>query len=107
MTNLDSALHQLREERGQAELQVRKLEDAISTLEGLIGTAQNGTRLTRTVSAAVRARIAKAQKARWARVRANTNSPTKKTLSIGGRRRIAAAQRARWATVKAKAKRAA
>ena len=54
MTNLDSALHQLREERGQAELQVRKLEDAISTLEGLIDTAQNGTRLTRTVSAAVR-----------------------------------------------------
>jgi len=107
MTNLDSALHQLREERGQAELQVRKLEDAISTLEGLIGTAQNGTRLTRTVSAAVRARIAKAQKARWAKWRAKTNSPAEKTLSIAGRRRIAAAQRARWATVKAKAKRAA
>ena len=104
MTNLDSALHQLREERGQAELQVRKLEDAISTLEGLIGTAQNGTRRTRTVSAAVRARIAKAQKARWAKWRAKTNSPAEKTLSIAGRRRIAAAQRARWAAVRAKKK---
>jgi len=41
MTNLNGVLYQLREERGQAQLQVRKLEDAISTLQGLLGTAQN------------------------------------------------------------------
>ncbi len=33
MTNLDGVLYQLREEREQAQLQVRKLEDAIATLE--------------------------------------------------------------------------
>ncbi len=106
MTNLDAVINQLREERGEAQLQVRKLEDAISTLEGLVGAAQDSMRRTRTVSAAARRRMAQAQKARWAKWRAKT-SPAKRTLSIAGRRRIAAAQRARWAAVKAKEKRAA
>jgi hypothetical protein len=53
--------------------------------------------------------MAAAQKARWAKVRGEsqsgssnkTNSRPKRTLSAAARRKIAAAQRARWAKVKA------
>ncbi len=61
-------------------------------------------------SAAARARMAAAQKARWAKKRGvatsiatpTIKSPTKKrrTMSPEGRARIAAAQKARWAKVK-------
>jgi len=37
MANLTSALLQLREEREQAQYQVKKLESAISVLENLVG----------------------------------------------------------------------
>jgi len=61
----------------------------------------------RKLSAAARARIAAAQKARWAKVRAKAGKSDtvvtvrKRTLSASARRKIAAAQRARWAKVKA------
>src|ERR1700749_3288980 len=59
----------------------------------------------RKLSAAGRARIAAAQRARWAKVKAsskgNVATPKKRTLSAAARRKIAAAQRARWAKVKA------
>ena len=57
------------------------------------------------MSAAGRARIAAAQKARWAKVRASkpaTKVTAKKNkMSAAGRAKIAAAQKARWAKVKA------
>ena len=57
------------------------------------------------MSAAGRARIAAAQKARWAKFKAArpaAKSPTKRNkMSAVGRARIAAAQKARWAKVKA------
>lgn len=60
------------------------------------------------LSAAARARIAAAQKARWAKVRENKTVQakvvpirSKRTLSAAARKRMAAAQRARWARVKA------
>lgn len=63
---------------------------------------------TRKLSAAARARIAAAQRARWAKVRENKGAQAKvmpirgkRTLSAGARKKIAAAQRARWAKVKA------
>jgi hypothetical protein len=64
----------------------------------------------RKLSVSARARIAAAQKTRWAKYRqgaaASSQSkavPTreKRTLSAAARRKIAAAQRARWAKVKA------
>jgi hypothetical protein len=61
----------------------------------------------RDLSAAARARIAAAQRARWAKVRKNAGAQSKvdpirgkRTLSASARRKIAAAQRARWAKVK-------
>lgn len=62
------------------------------------------------MSAAARARIAAAERARWAKARAGGQKqnvvamPKKRMLPAGARRKIAAAQRARWAKVKARKK---
>jgi hypothetical protein len=115
MANLTSALQQLREERKQAQYQVEKLDSAISVLEDLVGrnglltrTAEGGSRV---VTAAARRRMAAAQRARWAKVRQQAQTPhankprttfsPKRTLSAAARRKIETAQRARWARVKA------
>ena len=71
MTNLTNALQELREERNQAQLQVEKLDQAISVIESLNGSgaSRKATQPTRIVSAASRRRMAQAQKARWAKLR--------------------------------------
>ena len=112
MANLQTALHQLREERKQSQSQLEKLDSAISVLEGLVGRNSTGGRRGapsgRIVSAAARRRMAEAQKARWARVRAHSSSTTRRrtasagrALSAAARRKIAEAQRARWARFRA------
>ena len=114
MTNLTNALQQLREERRQAQQQIGKLDEAISAIQDLVGrntssTVRTKTRPQRVISAATRKRMARAQRARWAKVRkgirpaekAVSAIPGKRTLSIASRRKIAAAQRARWAQVRA------
>jgi hypothetical protein len=72
------------------------------------GNAYGTGTATRKLSASARARIAAAQKARWAKVRENKKAQAKvvpirgkRTLSAAARKKIAAAQRARWAKVKA------
>jgi hypothetical protein len=64
MTNVAAVLAQLKQERNRLDL-------AIAALEGLT-TNRRGSRLsgTRKLSAAGRARIAAAQRARWARFKA-------------------------------------
>ena len=62
----------------------------------------------RGMSAAGRARIAAAQKARWAKIKGAkpaSKAPAKKrTISAAGRARISAAAKARWAKAKAAGK---
>jgi hypothetical protein len=115
MASLDNVLRQLRDEHNHAQSEVQKLEKAISAIEGLSrgsGVAANGTRRTRTMSAAARRRIAQAQKARWAKLRkaskpaatASTSGGIRRRrprLSAEGRKRIAAAAKARWARARA------
>jgi hypothetical protein len=115
MANLENALQQLQEERKQTQLQLGKLDSAISVLEELVGgssstVAHSGSQLKRVISAASRRKMAQAQKARWAQTRqsqsggaAKTTSiaTANRTLSAAARRKIAAAQSARWARVKA------
>jgi hypothetical protein len=123
MSNLENALQQLRVEHKQTQQQMEKLQSAISVIEDLV--ERNGSVLTRnrvqpasTVSAAARRRMAQAQRARWARVRRESQpvvgaakatgwAPAKHTMSASARRKIAAAQRARWAKWKAQQKKAA
>jgi hypothetical protein len=119
MGNLTSALQQLRAERREAQLQVEKLDQAISVIESLNGSgaSDKANQPTRVISAASRRKMAQAQRARWAKLRgasqpialAKTTAPApgKRTMSAAARRKIAAFQRARWAKVRAQQKKAA
>ena len=109
MSNLAGIVQQLRKERDEAAMAVEYLDAALAALAGGSYGKRTGTRGT--ISAAGRARIAAAQRARWAKVRRNggknrnvVSMPKKKTMSAAARKKIAAAQRARWARVKASQK---
>ena len=113
MGNLSGALQQLRAERKQAQARVESIDQAISVIESLnnSGTVGQANRPTRVISAASRRKMARAQKARWAKAREKSqpialakttaSAPAKRTMSASARRKIAAAQRARWAKLKA------
>jgi hypothetical protein len=83
--------------------QIEKLSAKLETLAG--GSAAPVGRPPKkkwTMSAAARAKISAAAKARWAKVHAAAKPAGKKrTMSAAGRARIAAAARARWAKVRA------
>jgi hypothetical protein len=120
MGNLTNVLLQLREERKEIQAQVKKLDQAISVIESLNGSAtiRTANEPTRIISAASRRKMVRAQKARWAKAReshpvlvAKTSGSVpahaKRTMSASARRKIVAAQRARWAKLKAGQRRAA
>jgi hypothetical protein len=119
MGNLSSALQQLRAERKQAQARVESIDQAISVIESLSGSGTLGgaTQPTRIISAASRRKMARAQRARWAKTRGNSqpiavakttaSAPVKRIMSAAARRKIAAFQRARWAKVKARQKKVA
>jgi hypothetical protein len=112
MGNLNNALQELRAERKQTQSHVEKLDQAISVIESLNGSAapQNANQPPRIISAASRRKMARAQKARWAKARETSqpiaiakttgSAPAKRTMSASARKKIAAAQRARWAKLK-------
>jgi hypothetical protein len=112
MSNLANALQELREKRDRAQSEVEKLNQVISGIESLngIGLSQKALPSTRTVSAASRRKMARAQKARWAGIRkaakpvvaAKTTGsiPAKRTMSAAARRKISLVQKARWAKLK-------
>jgi hypothetical protein len=114
MANLENALQQLRAERQEAQSHVEKLDHAISVIESLGGSEKSvkANSPKRVISAASRRKMALAQKARWMRVRKQSQPVTgavkttgpvlaRHTMSESVRRKIAAAQRARWAKVRA------
>jgi hypothetical protein len=120
MGNLSSALQQLRAERKQAHARVESIDQAISVIESLngSGTVGRANQPARIISAASRRKMARAQRARWARAkngsqpvvaiaRPTASAPVKNTMSAAARRKIAAFQRARWAKLKAQQKKAA
>ena len=86
--------------------QIEKLSAKLETLAG--GTAAPVGRPAKkkwTMSAAGRAKIAAAARARWAKVHAAgkpaKTAKKKRTMSAAARAKIAAAARARWAKVRA------
>ena len=102
MTNLAGVVQQIQKERDHAARVVERLDMVLAALNG----GKTGRR--RHLSAAGRARIVAAQRARWAKVRGNTGQkqnvvsmPKKRTMSPAARKRIAAAQRARWVKFRA------
>ena len=96
-------VRQLRKERDRAAKEVERLNAALAALNGNpYGKRTGGV----TLSAAARERIAAAQRARWAKVRAskgNAKSASRvprRTMSAAARAKIAQAQRLRWAKQK-------
>jgi hypothetical protein len=94
MANLTSVLNQLEQERTRLASLVESLNNAISALNG------TGDNRTGRISTAGRARIAAAQRARWAKLKGRkvvSITTRKRTMSPANRRKVAAAQRLRWA----------
>jgi hypothetical protein len=105
MTNLPQIVGQLNKEKERLTRELKGIGAALAAF----GAAYGKRTGTRRLSAAARARIAAAQRARWAKVRSGQKQnvvtmPKKRTMSATARKRIAAAQRARWAKVKAQKK---
>ena len=100
MDNLTGVVRLLKKEHDRLTTELRGIGAALAAF----GHAYRKGAGTRKLSASARARIAAAQRARWAKFR-RTAKPVsvrgKGTLSVAARRKIAAAQRARWAKVKA------
>ena len=96
MTNFESILHDLRQERD-------KLDKAIAALVSLDGnaSASQSRRRTSKVGAASKARMVAAQKARTTRERSDKAPKAKRKFSAAGLARIRAAQKVRWAKVRA------
>jgi hypothetical protein len=103
LTNFTDIVEQLKRERNRVQQQLTGLNAALAAFAGVY----NGTTAARRkMSAAGRARIAAAQRARWAKVNEKNNHAAakgpragKRTMSLSARKKIAAAQRARWAKV--------
>jgi hypothetical protein len=99
MTNMGDIVQALKKERERLTNQIEGISAALSAFSAAYGK-QNGVRGK--MSAAGRARIAEAQRRRWAKLKAKNvvATPKKRTMSAAARRKIAAAQRARWAKIK-------
>jgi hypothetical protein len=85
--------------------QIDALENELGKILGGGGATQ-ATNGKRTMSASARARIAAAQKARWAKVKSKSGakparSSKRRRMSPAARAKIAAAAKARWAKAKA------
>ena len=107
LNGLVSVVAQLRREQANLVNELRQVDAALSVL-GKLNGGKSYEEPRRMLSASARERIAAAQRARWAKVRAQkvvpmakNSKPAKRTMSASARRKIAAAQRARWAKVKA------
>ena len=104
MTNLSGVVGMLKKEHARLTKEMNAISAALTAFGA---TYAKGTGNRSTMSDAGRERIAAAQRARWAKVRAAGGKaqviamPKKRTMSAAARKRIAAAQRARWAKVKA------
>jgi|ERR1700722_1705785 Skp family chaperone for outer membrane proteins len=90
MTNMDDVVQVLKKERDRLSRQLQGISAALSAF----GAAYtNGNGASRTISAAGKARIAAAQKARWAKVKGtqakSLAAPTKRrTMSAASRKKI-------------------
>jgi hypothetical protein len=103
MSKLAGVVRLLKKEQDRLTKELRGIGAALAAF----GKAYEKGKGTRRLSASARARIAAAQRARWAKFREKAGRQAKvvpirrkRTLSAAARRKIAAAQRARWANVK-------
>jgi hypothetical protein len=103
MSNLAGVVRLLKKEQDRLTTELRGIGAALAAFGQAYGKGTG----TRKLSKSARARIAAAQRARWAKFRATAKVVPirgKRTLSAAARKKIAAAQKARWARVKAEKK---
>src|SRR4051812_33977401 len=105
MNLIDLTVNQLKRAAAIKE-QVEKLNQELASIVGTQSTSRSAPRTHRTMDAAVRKKIAAAQKARWAKIhgaKAATRSATtsavakKKTMSPAARAKLSAKLKAYWA----------
>jgi hypothetical protein len=101
------SVHQLKQAitiRERIEALEAELGQLLGGSDGAATPTSNGRRKRRGMSAAGRARIAAAQKARWAKIKGNAavEAPRRRRkISAAARARISAAAKARWKKAKA------
>jgi hypothetical protein len=104
MTKLAGVVRLLKTEHGRLTRELKAIGSALSAFGATYTGSNTGSRR---ISAAGRANIVAAQKARWAKARSNGSKmnvvamPKKRRMSVAARKKIAAAQRARWAEANA------
>lgn len=106
ITKFIAIRNSLLQERGQIEARLAQINRALgaSASAATVAAAPTGRR---TFSAATKAKMAAAQKARWSKLKAGTPAAVaapkkaRRKLSAAGRAAIVAAAKARWARVKA------
>jgi hypothetical protein len=69
MSHIDTLLSELQTERNRMRAELRRMEHAMKVVRSLSTSGPAGMRKPRRLSAAARARIAAAQRLRWAKVR--------------------------------------
>jgi hypothetical protein len=104
MTSLSQIVGQLKKLEKRLTQELRAVTGALAAFGARSGIQARRRKL----SAAGRARIAEAQRVRWAKLRGGKQNvvtmPKRRTMSVAARKKIAAAQRARWAKVRAQSK---
>ena len=102
MTPLNSlSVAQLREAVAIKE-QIEQLETQLASIFGETTMPEVAGKKRRRMSAAGKANMAAAARARWAKIKGTQTTPTK--MSAEGRARISAAAKARWKKAKAAGK---
>lgn len=105
MTNLATLTSEQLMEAAKLKAQIAKLETRLTAILGSSAASNSAATGRRTMSKAARAKIAAAQRARWAKAKgklaARPAQSKKRTLSSAAKARIAAAAKARWAKAKA------
>jgi hypothetical protein len=83
-----------------------KIEALNKELVSMLGAPASVSKAPKkgTMSAAGRARVSAAAKARWAKIKKAKPAAKKRTMSAAARAKISAAAKARWAKVKATGK---
>jgi hypothetical protein len=84
---------------------IDKLQNELNRIFGATVENQKAPRKRRKMSAAARAKIGAAQKARWAKAKGNVSKAQpakgKRKMSAAAKKKISVAAKARWAKVKA------
>ena len=104
LTQLASLLKSLTDERNSLQVRLNAINSVLGAVAAPAAPAQGAGSGKRSFSAATKAKMAAAQRARWAKVKGSDAAPAKvvtRKFSAAARAKIGAAAKARWAKAKA------